>query len=366
MKRNFPLLASLFLLFLVGCSDNDTYVTATEPEPEPEPVYDPVSVELASVPYEKLSDYRFFVEDIKDLEPNEGVIPFRPSSELFTDYAHKKRFFWVPDGTSAAYNGDGSELNMPVGSALIKNFYYDNTAPSQQTRIIETRLMIRQESGWVFANYVWNEDQTEAFLDNNASTTAVAWTDDAGEHSINYKIPSQNQCMTCHGSDENARPLGLKPQNLNGNIAYEDGVFNQLQKLEQLGLLTGLPETVDATVDYTDASQDLTLRVRSYLDINCAHCHQTGGNAGHTNPRFAFAMTSDPAQMGVCVSSNLVPPGMTHARVFAPMEPSQSVGLYTMNSTNSFYMMPRLGRTIVHTEAVALVTEWINSLEACE
>ena len=37
-------------------------------------------------------------------------------------------------------------------------------------KIIETRIMIRKSDGWIFADYVWNEDQTEADLDLNGST----------------------------------------------------------------------------------------------------------------------------------------------------------------------------------------------------
>ena len=33
-----------------------------------------------------------------------------------------------------------------------------------QELLIETRLMIRKEEGWTFAEYFWNEEQTEAFL----------------------------------------------------------------------------------------------------------------------------------------------------------------------------------------------------------
>ena len=33
-----------------------------------------------------------------------------------------------------------------------------------ERRILDTRLMIRKGGTWVFAEYVWNEEQTEAIL----------------------------------------------------------------------------------------------------------------------------------------------------------------------------------------------------------
>jgi hypothetical protein len=48
-----------------------------------------VNVDLALVPYSKLSDYKFFKGELKNQEPNTDVIPYQPASSLFTDYANK-------------------------------------------------------------------------------------------------------------------------------------------------------------------------------------------------------------------------------------------------------------------------------------
>lgn len=71
----------------------------------------------------------------------------------------------MPKGTKATYNGDGNVLELPVGAAIIKNFYYDNVQPSNTTKIIETRVMIRKASGWIFANYaIWNDRTNRSIL----------------------------------------------------------------------------------------------------------------------------------------------------------------------------------------------------------
>ena len=69
---------------------------------------------------------------------------------------------WLPNGSKGTYVADHELIELPVGAVLIKTFYYDSVQPLNNTKIIETRLMIKKSTGWIFAEYVWNEDQTEA------------------------------------------------------------------------------------------------------------------------------------------------------------------------------------------------------------
>lgn len=66
----------------------------------------PVVADLTQVPYPKLSDYNFFEGALKNLKPSFGVIPYKPVTELFSDYALKKRFVWMPNGNKATYVND--------------------------------------------------------------------------------------------------------------------------------------------------------------------------------------------------------------------------------------------------------------------
>lgn len=361
MKKKLAAFAVLLLIFVVSCSKNDD-----SQEYVPPIVYDPVQVELDQVPYANLSDYRFFVEQMNQLQPNNRVIPFRPSSELFTDYAQKDRFFWIPEGTSMNYVADGDPVNMPVGSVLIKNFSYPTAASGPL--VVETRLMIRKADGWIFANYIWNDAQTEAVLDEEGATKDITFTHNGEERTIAYKIPSANQCATCHNQNSQPRPLGFKPQNLKKAIVYGSNDFEsvQLDYLSENNWITGLPANVVGTVDYNDATAALDLRVRSYFDVNCAHCHNEAGSAGYTTPKFSFGVTSDFSQMGVCVGAGLQPPGYLHARIIDPQNTAGSTLPFLMTTNNTFYMMPRLGRTVVHDEAIEMIDQWINQLPACE
>ncbi|SCY77420.1 hypothetical protein [Flavobacterium caeni] len=365
MKYNNPLrllTLGLAFAFLVSCSDDDEQYVPIPPAV----VTSPVVMDLTQVPYTNLSEYKFFDGDMKEQKPAYGVIPYQPASQLFTDYAEKKRFIWLPKNTKATYDADGKVLELPVGAALIKTFYYNRVQPSNTTKIIETRVMIRKESGWIFAEYVWNDAQTEATLSPGGNNVPLTWIDaNDVTKSANYHIPSAAECFTCHNINEVNVPIGIKPQNLNWNYAYTSGTQNQLQKLIDFGYLEDtLPENIVSTVDFNDTSKPLELRARSYFDANCAHCHQDGGHAENYAMRFPFSQTENRTNMGVCVSHTHYVPGFA-GRLVTPGDIDRSMVYYRLTTDEVNLMMPYLGRTILHDEAVALVAEWINSVTDC-
>jgi len=358
-----------FLLLIVIAFQCVAYSCKKKPTTEPyeEPVDNTgVSVNLQNVPYAKLSDYRFFTGDMKNQQPNTDVIPYAPASSLFTDYAKKKRFLWIPGGQKASYVADNEVLNMPVGSALIKTFYYDHMQPGDVTKIIETRVMIRKSTGWIFADYIWNDEQTEAYLSLTGTNVNISWDQNGQNMSTSYRIPSETECLTCHKIDNVAVPIGIKPQNMNWDYPYSSGAMNQLDKLVGLGKLNdNVPDNILSTVDYNDETQSIDLRYRSYVDINCAHCHSEGKHCDYRPMRLGFSETSLAINMGLCVEpEEYINSALVY--IIKPSDKNRSVMYYRMNSTAPNERMPLLGRTVVHQEGVDLLEEWINWKTICE
>lgn len=326
-----------------------------------------VNVDLSLVPFPKLSDYHFFIGDIKNLNPSLNVVPYEPASSLFTDYAHKKRFIWMPIGVTATYVADNKILDFPVGTVLIKSFYYTTIQPGNTTKIIETRLMVRKSDGWKFYEYLWNDDQSDADLVagndfTNGSTKNITFTKPSGEvKTTDYRIPSDAECFACHKINEIATPIGVKPQNLNHNITFSNENKNILQKMVEQGYLANYPSTIVSTVDYTDAGQPLDLRVRSYIDINCAHCHQDQARCYYRPIRFPFSQTNIDANIGICLEAD-EPISPILQKIISPGNYTKSIMHYRLSSNNESVRMPLLGRTIVHDEGVALLEEYISSL----
>src|SRR5690554_7582865 len=90
-----PFFTGLFIgLILFSCKKEVSEIT-----PVTKPSVNGVNIDLTAVPYNTLSEYQFFDGVLADHMPAEGVIPYEPVSKLFTDYAKKKRFIWMPEGT---------------------------------------------------------------------------------------------------------------------------------------------------------------------------------------------------------------------------------------------------------------------------
>ena len=306
---------------------------------------------------ENLSEYGFFKGTVKDQIPTDGVVLYTLNSPLFSDYASKLRFVRLPEGKSVSYNPD-SVLQFPIGTAIVKTFYYpfDERNPEKGRRLMETRVLLHEAKGWVALPYIWNKEQTDAVLEVAGGSDQVSWIDAAGKkQSFEYQVPNMNQCKGCHERSGEMTPIGPSVRQLN------DG--QQLQHWETAGLLKGLPKDhIPALVNYSDASASLDDRVKAYLDINCAHCHNATGPARssglylewNSKDRTAYGFFKAPVAAGRG-SGNL-------SYDIVPGKPEQSILHYRMASRDPGVMMPELGRQLTHHEGVELVRSWIQSM----
>ena len=321
---------------------------------------------------------------------NEGVVPYDLTTPLFTDYAHKLRTIWMPKGTPARYDAHQA-FDFPVGTIISKTFYYplpagtkwdgksvvrSNVSTQWQgesldlstVRLIETRLLVRREAGWEAIPYVWNDAQTEAVLKRAGDLVSLELVaDDGSREAVDYQVPDQNQCASCHATDNKTRalhPIGPKARHLNREFAYAEGSENQLAHLSRVGYLQGAPAASQAprNADWQDAAHaKLEDRARAYLDINCGHCHSPTGPA-ITSGMWMDAATTDRLKLGFCKQPVAAGKG-TGDRLFdiAPGHADASVVVFRMDSADPSVMMPELGRSVVHREGVQLISEWINA-----
>lgn len=343
-----------------------------------------------------LSEWRLLRIEEGRLSLNEGVVPYDLNTPLFSDYARKLRTVWMPKGKSASYAAQNS-FAFPVGTIISKTFYYplpgdgrwdgksvartgadaglqDGSLDLSKVRLIETRLLVRREAGWEAMPYVWNEAQTEATLKRAGELISLELVDsDGGREAANYQVPDQNQCASCHATDNKTRalrPIGPKARNLNRDFAYATGSENQLAHLSRVGYLVGAPapERAPRSADWQDAAHDkLEDRARAYLDVNCGHCHSPTGPA-ITSGMWLDASIADPLKLGFCKQPVAAGKG-TGNRLYdiAPGQADASVLMFRMDSDDPSVMMPELGRSVVHREGVKLIREWIDAQKgACD
>jgi len=326
------------------------------------------------------------VVNIQDgqLQLGTDVLPYSLNSALFTDYAHKLRTIWMPQGVSAQYR-EGGVLDFPVGTIISKTFYYPsferNTiliSPDLQPvtqrnglkladhQLIETRLLVRREDGWEPLSYVWNDDQTKAKLTRIGALKKLTLSDEGKSVNFSYLVPNINQCAGCHAPNNTTRelsPVGPKPRHLNGEYKYSNGSMNQLEKLTDVGYLSGAPDDRPKATMWDNREATLDDRARAYLDINCAHCHNPVGPADtsglHLNPE-----NESQPHLGICKNA-VAAGGGTGGRQYdiTPGAPEKSIFVYRMETRDPGAMMPELGRSLVHEEGVELIAEWISAMD---
>ena len=324
-----------------------------------------------------------------NLALNERVTPYDLNTALFTDYAHKLRTVWMPEGTSAGYGED--DFDYPVGTIISKTFYYplaedgsvlrtddysrDFSAGHpgsglnlEKVKLIETRMLVKREDGWQALPYVWNEAQTDAVLEIAGDAKRLQLvSEDGSNETFTYVVPDFNQCAGCHAdnhSQKAVRPIGPRARHLNRDYQYAEGGENQLVYWQQVGYLTGLPDLAEVprNVNYKDASASIDERARSYLDINCGHCHNPSGPAD-TSGLMLYGAERDMRKLGVCKPPVAAGTG-SGDRLFAivPGSPEESILNFRVESTDPGAMMPELGRSLAHEEGTELLKAWIASM----
>ena len=310
--------------------------------PNPQPVA--ADLLLAEAPAPRLSDYRLF-RDPAAKQPNARVLAYALNTPLFSDYADKHRYLFVPTGQSATYRADGV-MDFPIGTTLVKTF-------ATPDRFIETRLLIHKASGWVAQPYVWNADGTEAVLKRAGAMVPVQMPTPAGSKAIDWTVPNVNQCKGCHAQGRDMVPIGPTAWNLGRS---------RLRQWARRGLLLGVPRVLPDVPRWNDASAHLDVRARAYLAVNCAHCHSSSGPASNSGLFLDFGQAD---QVVSGIGKRPVAAGRGSGdREFAivPGQPDRSILAYRIESTEPGVLMPELGRTLTHAEGLALVRAYIAAM----
>ena len=323
---------------------------------------------------QRLSDWNLFRDDGSRLIPREQTLVFAPANPLFTDYAGKLRTMWLPAGKQASLQG--GELEFPAGSILSKTFYYPTGADGlllesttdlgelnrRQHRMIETRLLVRREDGWHAMAYVWNEDQTEAFLRVAGASVPASLQRASGVEDFVYFVPNENQCAGCHVTahpDGPVLPLGAVPTQLAAGIGEQP---SQLQAMRERGWLDAVPAQT-AAVSWQDSEADLDSRALAYLNIHCGHCHNPDGPAD-TSALVLNGTHRNSVELGVCKTPVAAGGGAGDLLYgIHPGAPERSILLYRMESSEPDEMMPELGRSLAHEEGIALLHDWIAAMD---
>ncbi len=305
--------------------------------------------------------------------PASGLIPYVPNTPLWSDGAQKSRYMAVPNSGGLITPGEQiafvptNSWTFPAGTVFVKNFdlAVNTTNPAVPLMRLETRLLVRDSNGAVYGvTYKWRADNSDADLLTTSLNQTILVTNAAGITNQTWYYPSPVDCLSCHTVVANY-VLGVNTRQLNGNMSYPatGNTDNQLRALNRLGLF--YPAINEADIGgysqlsaLTNLGASLVQRARSYLDANCAQCHQPGGagitfDARYDTPLTQQDITNYPAQLSL---------GVDNACIVKADDIWRSMLLVRMNTVNKAIQMPTLARNVIDTNAVQVITDWINSL----
>lgn len=312
-----------------------------------------------------------------------GVMPFEVNALRWADHAASQRWIGLPGHTSVTIaetekeGSPGGRWVFPEDAVCAKTYSIEMEAGNPKSRRrLETQILHFNGFLWGAYSYRWNEAQTDADLVDARGAEETLQIKDAsapgGVREQVWRYYNRSECLRCHNKWDNFSP-GFSELQLKRSVG--DPPEPQLALLRKLGIapmpyqkpktppvpgepvLPPLPDPV--LVDPYAASEDLELRVRSYLHVNCSTCHRPAG--GGSVPSYMNIET--PLAEARLISAKPVQGdlGLSGARVIAPGAPSSSVLLYRMATIGRGHM-PYLGARTRDAKGVLLVRDWIASL----
>ena len=351
----------------------------------------PVTFNYTTETPSKLSDWGVLVVRDGRVQVDADTVVYTLASPLFSDHALKFRTINVPEGRTVAVT-DSGRFDYPVGTVITKTFFYKTTeahsngqprflavsdiptpTPNDlreieldKVQLIETRLLVRRAAGWQALPYRWQADQADAeLLLAGELLLAEMEFEDQSEESFAYLVPNQNQCAGCHVLDQSTKaiePIGPHQKHLQqvaGPNQLDEWSNRELVETEHLRA-----DLVWTQIDYRDESNTLNDRARSYLDINCGHCHSATGPAD-TSGLYLNGETLDRVRLGWCKAPIAAGQGTGgHQYGIVPGNPERSILYYRMQSRDPGAMMPELGRNLLDEAGSALVAKWIGDMES--
>src|SRR5262249_14453785 len=153
------------------------------------------------------------------------------------------------------------------------------------------------------------------------------------------------ECLRCHNHRNNGN-LAFNALQLDRDHTYGPITDNQLRTLRHAGIIThetgkrksrARSNAAELCNPY-DRSADLNLRARSYLHVNCAHCHWVDLELHCDTP------LNKTAAVGVRPTQGTF--NIVNAAIIAPADPCRSVLYYRVSKLGNG-RMPHIGSEIV-------------------
>jgi hypothetical protein len=313
---------------------------------------------------DRLGETGLYIPGTRKVRPE--VVPFSPQYPLWSDGATKRRWLYLPPGSSIDASRPEA-WEFPRGTRLWKEFAYEGA--------LETRYIERMPDGsWRYATYIWNAEGTDAGLAPADGATLSVASAPRGR----YSIPGEADCRACH--EGAAVPvLGFGALQLSPDrdplAPHAEASALDLANLRTLvarGLVRNLPAKLLENPPRIAAATPTERATLGYLHGNCGHCHNDVGPLASLD----LVLAQDPVASSessakalrslVGQASRFRPHGIDATRRVEPGRQDTSVLAVRMRSRNPMTQMPPLGTQLADADGLSLVQRWINDLPVPE
>jgi uncharacterized repeat protein (TIGR03806 family) len=300
--------------------------------------------------------------DLTDLSPSPGLLPYEPNLTFWSDFAVKRRWFSIPQANDTMTWMLDENWIYPSGMVWVKHFDLEMTRGVPATkRRIETRVVVKTDTGSYGVSYRWNDAQTEATLvPDEGAEFNLDIVENGNSRTQRWQIPGRSSCLTCH-TPQAGHALSFNTRQLNRDFNINGITGNQLTILRNAGYLAndpGSPNILPRHVRPDETDYSLESRVRSYLAVNCAYCHQEGGTVAGANWDGSAHLTL--AETGLIDGEAENNGGNSLNKYIVRGDATHSIVLNRMAVTNGFTRMPPLGSNELDQTNIDLVQEWIT------
>lgn len=314
--------------------------------------------------------------NVARFETNPGVFEYVLNAPAFEDGKVTRRFVAIPPGVEGTTTHSlmavhqkqdlqkghiKGQWEFPPETVFARNVGWPR--PDGSVHWVEMQILHKDQQQWRGYSYLWNAEQTDATLadaDGQTLTLPDPLQDRYGQPK-RWTVHSRTQCLVCH-CNRAGNLIGFRYGQINRSYPHTSGAPDQLETLEEVGLIEreGKPRPTSKTyVDPFDESKPIADRARSYLHVNCAHCHRQGGG-GTASFQLQYHLPLDQLKL-LDVRPTQGSFQIYRPAVVASGDPYRSVLYYRLSKLGRGHM-PHLGTQEIDERGVRLIRDWIQSL----
>jgi hypothetical protein len=245
----------------------------------------------------------------------------------------------------------------------VKHFYLEQVRGNPSTKkIMETRLLVQTQGEWYGYTYEWNDTGTDGTLLAASKRRGVSVIVSGTVVQQDWYYPGRSECLQCHTAAAGF-VLGPTAAQLDSTFDYSawGGTNeNQLSALGRIGVFDKAPALPKAKlVAHDDPTATIDARARSYLHVNCAHCHRPGGGTPvDIDLRFDTPLDSTNLVGFAPTDGDF---GVAGAQLVKKGDPNASVLYLRLANLGSMHMPPLASQEIDDT-GVKLIADWITQI----